>query len=49
MKETLKMNLTKNQELAINARGGNYLVSASAGSGKTAVLTERVFQVIRNY
>lgn len=41
------MNLTKNQELAINARSGNYLVSASAGSGKTAVLTERVFQVIK--
>ncbi len=31
---------------AINARKGNYLVSASAGSGKTAVLTERAFQLI---
>ena len=40
------MGITKAQELAMNAREGNYLVSASAGSGKTFVLTERVFNVI---
>ena len=32
---------TDNQLLAINARGGDVLVSAAAGSGKTAVLVER--------
>ncbi|MDD3864732.1 MAG: UvrD-helicase domain-containing protein [Candidatus Izemoplasmatales bacterium] len=36
------MNLTSNQLLAINHDGENILVSAGAGSGKTAVLTERV-------
>lgn len=34
------------QEKAIHAREGNYLVSAGAGSGKTAVLTERVKEII---
>ena len=33
---------TKDQELAINKEGSNIIVSAGAGSGKTAVLTERV-------
>ena len=33
---------TKEQELAINTEGKNIIVSASAGSGKTAVLTARV-------
>ncbi len=37
---------TDNQLLAINARGGDVLVSAAAGSGKTAVLVERVLQMI---
>ena len=32
---------TKEQELAINLEGTNIIVSAGAGSGKTAVLTER--------
>ena len=37
-----------NEQLsAISARNGNYLVSASAGSGKTAVLTERVYELIK--
>ncbi|MBR3617145.1 MAG: UvrD-helicase domain-containing protein, partial [Acholeplasmatales bacterium] len=31
---------TKEQEAAITTRGKNILVSAGAGSGKTAVLTE---------
>ena len=33
---------TKAQEKAIETRGGNILVSAAAGSGKTAVLSARV-------
>ena len=36
------MNFTASQEAAITARGENILVSASAGSGKTRVLVERV-------
>lgn len=37
---------TDNQKLAIEARGGSLLVSAAAGSGKTAVLVERVIQMV---
>ena len=37
---------TDNQKLAIEARGGSLLVSAAAGSGKTAVLVERVTQMV---
>ena len=36
------MGLTKQQELAATNRGGNLLVSAAAGSGKTKVLVERL-------
>lgn len=36
------MKWTKEQELAINTRNCNLLVSAAAGSGKTAVLVERI-------
>lgn len=35
---------TPDQQNAIEARGGTLLVSAAAGSGKTAVLVERVIQ-----
>ena len=35
---------TPDQKNAIEARGGTLLVSAAAGSGKTAVLVERVVQ-----
>jgi len=35
---------TKEQELAIDKSGTNIIVSAGAGSGKTAVLTERVIR-----
>ena len=35
---------TPDQKNAIEARGGMLLVSAAAGSGKTAVLVERVVQ-----
>ena len=37
---------TDNQRLAIKARSGSLLVSAAAGSGKTAVLVERVIQMV---
>lgn len=36
------MRLTPEQEAIIQAQKGNVLVSAAAGSGKTAVLTERI-------
>ena len=39
---------TKAQSDAITANGRNILVSAAAGSGKTAVLVERVTQMITN-
>lgn len=39
-------NFTKEQEKAINDRGHDILVSASAGSGKTTVLVERVLREI---
>lgn len=39
-------NWTDNQLLAINARRGDVLVSAAAGSGKTAVLVERVLRML---
>ena len=42
------MKWTKNQEEAINIKGINTIVSAGAGSGKTAVLTERVIQKLLN-
>lgn len=37
---------TPEQQNAIHARGGSVLVSAAAGSGKTAVLVERVIQMV---
>ena len=37
---------TDEQTRAMELRGGNVLVSASAGSGKTAVLTERLLRMI---
>lgn len=42
------MNWTKEQEKAIKTKGMNIIVSAGAGSGKTAVLTERVIQKLLN-
>ena len=39
---------TEEQELAINESGKNIIVSAGAGSGKTAVLTERVIRKLKN-
>lgn len=37
---------TKDQKLAIKKRGGKIIVSAAAGSGKTAVLSERVINLV---
>ena len=39
---------TKEQEEAIYKSGTNIIVSAGAGSGKTAVLTERVIKKVEN-
>lgn len=41
-----KFTPTKDQQRAIEARGGALLVSAAAGSGKTKVLTERLMSYI---
>ncbi|MBQ7430921.1 MAG: UvrD-helicase domain-containing protein, partial [Butyrivibrio sp.] len=40
------MNFTDEQQAVIDARHSNILVSAAAGSGKTAVLVERIIQLI---
>lgn len=37
---------TKDQQDVIDSRGGNLLVSAAAGSGKTAVLVERIITML---
>ena len=39
---------TKEQEKAIVKKGDNILVAAAAGSGKTAVLVERIINKIMN-
>ena len=41
-----KMKYSDEQLLAINERGKNIIVSASAGSGKTAVLSERIVNIL---
>ena len=40
------MEFTKSQKLAIELRNRNILVSAAAGSGKTATLTKRIIQLL---
>ena len=42
----MAMGWTPAQRAAIEDRGGTLLVSAAAGSGKTAVLVERAVQLI---
>ena len=42
------MNLTKEQQLAVDLEGSNIIVSAGAGSGKTAVLSERVIRKLKD-
>ena len=41
------MDFTKAQQAAIDARNRDVLVSAAAGSGKTAVLVERVVSLLK--
>ena len=41
------MEWTRQQEAAIQARGSDLLVAAAAGSGKTAVLVERICALVR--
>ena len=41
------MDWTKEQKLAIDKEGCNLIVSAGAGSGKTAVLSERVLRKLK--
>ena len=48
MENREKIKWTDEQEYAINYRGGAAIVSAAAGSGKTAVLVERVMRLILN-
>ena len=40
---------TRKQEQVITSRNRNLLVSAAAGSGKTAVLVERIVRMIRDF
>lgn len=40
------MEWTKQQETAIKARNASFIVAAAAGSGKTAVLTERLIGLL---
>ncbi len=42
----MAMNFTSDQQRVIDTRDCNILVSAAAGSGKTAVLVERIIQMI---
>jgi len=42
----MAQNWTRAQREAIDARDGTLLVSAAAGSGKTAVLVERILSMI---
>jgi ATP-dependent helicase/nuclease subunit A len=44
MKEVMAMAWTKDQQEAIDSRGQTLLLSAAAGSGKTAVLVERIIR-----
>ena len=45
MEKTL--NFSPEQNDSIDAREGNYLISAGAGSGKTAVLTQRIYKLAK--
>ena len=42
------MDLTPEQQLAVDLEGTNIIVSAGAGSGKTAVLSERVIRKLKD-
>lgn len=43
----MAVTLTEQQKTAVENRGGQLLVSAAAGSGKTKVLVERLFRAVR--
>lgn len=43
-----KIQWTESQQSAISARGSSLAVSAAAGSGKTAVLTQRIIEKLQN-
>lgn len=43
----MSTNWTEDQQRAICETGGNMLVSAAAGSGKTAVLIERILKAVQ--
>lgn len=45
-KENVAIRFTEKQQKILNARNHNILVSAAAGSGKTAVLVERIVRMI---
>ena len=42
----MSVKLTEEQQKVIDLRNRNILVSAAAGSGKTAVLVERIIQML---
>ena len=42
----MSIQFTPDQQKVIDLRGRNILVSAAAGSGKTAVLVERIVRMI---
>lgn len=46
MKKVAETKWTKEQQSAIDTRGCNLLVAAAAGSGKTAVLVQRIIKMI---
>ena len=43
-----KIEWTKSQETAIDHNGSDLIISAAAGSGKSATLTERIIRKIKN-
>ena len=46
MEQQSRPKWTEAQQKAISCRGGTVLVSAAAGSGKTAVLVQRVIDIL---
>src|SRR5574344_1543024 len=43
-----KREWTDAQRQAFSAKKGNFLISAGAGSGKTSVLTERIYELVKS-
>ena len=48
VKSMANVKWTEEQQQAINEKGANILVAAAAGSGKTAVLVERIINKVIN-